>query len=453
MSKRKSPKDFQKENQHLKKEKRDLERKLDEHKKKYKKLQDEFKEYKARHPVTVGVKHGKAYEIKPSTKSPSGKKRGAQKGHKPHTRRIPNVLDDILDHIVSSCPECGGTNLGEEPTEIRIRYIEDIVIPKKTTTMHIIERTYCRDCKKLVEMPVNTALPKARIGINTMLMVMYLKIGLRLPVESVVKLLKHGYGMVICEGEVCLILEQLSRAFGSYYDQLLEEVRNAPARNIDETTWRIDGEKAWLWAFITKGAALYEVAQSRAHTVPLKVLGKDHEGVDIHDRFSAYETLERKCGNPQQYCWSHILGDSKELAQFYGEDGAHIHSSLKDTYSKADAFDHMGNDEDIDRLYSDMKENLLISYKSVKCHRFVLNLLKRKDKLFEFVKNTDVEGTNNRAERGLRHSVVARKISGGSKSPKGADVYARLTSVFQSLELKGVNLLEQGNEIIRTSHG
>jgi hypothetical protein len=259
--------------------------------------------------------------------------------------------------------------------------------------------------------------------------------------------------MDICEGEICLILEQLTRAFGPYYDQLKEEVRNAPSRNMDETSWRIDGENAWLWAFITEGVALYEIAQSRAHTVPLDVLGKDHNGVDIHDRFSAYETLASKCRNPQQYCWSHILGDSKELAEFHGEEGAHIHTVLKDIYRKADELDHKGTERDIKQLYSEMKERLLIPYKSTKCHRFVVNLLKRKDNLFEFVRNPEVEGTNNRAERGLRHSVVARKISGGSKSTKGAEIYAKLTSVLQTLELKGIDLVQQGHDIILTSYG
>lgn len=453
MSENKDPKDILKENQRLKEKIQELEQKLEEERKEKKKIQKEFKEYKTRHPENVGVKHGKAYEFKAPRKSHSGKKRGAQKGHKPHNRRIPEIIDDIQEHPIIHCPECSGSNLNEEPTEIRYRYIEDIVIQKKRVTKHIIARVYCRDCKKLVEMPVTEAIPKARIGIRTMLLVMYLKIRLRLPVESVVKLLKDTYGMDICKGEVCLILEQLARVFGPYYDQLREEVRNAPSRNMDETSWRIDGDNAWLWAFITKGAALYEIAQSRAHTVPLEVLGKDHNGVDIHDRFSAYETLARKCRNPQQYCWSHILGDSKEHAQFHGEEGAHIHSVLKETYRKADDFDHKGTDGDIERLYLDMKEKLLIPYKSIKCHRFVTNLLKGKDNLFEFVKNPEVEGTNNRAERGLRHSVVARKISGGSKSTKGAEIYARLTSVFQTLELKGIDVIQQGQNIILTSHG
>ncbi len=67
---------------------------------------------------------------------------------------------------------------------------------------------------------------------------------------------------------------------------------------------------------------------------------------------------------------------------------------------------------------------------------FVKNLLKRKDSLFQFVKNPDVEGTNNRCERALRHRVIARKISGGSRSEKGAKIYERLTSVYHTMKIE-----------------
>ena len=223
---------------------------------------------------------------------------------------------------------------------------------------------------------------------------------------------------------------------------------------MDETSWRINGDNVWLWAFITKGEALYKIASSRSHKVPLKVLGKRPKGVDVHDRFSAYKTLARKTGKrPQQYCWSHLIADSKELAQFYGDEGKHIHQVMKKIYAKAKNFDHKGTDEDIEKLYRDMADKLNRPYKSMHCHKFVVNLLKGKDNLFQFVKNPEVEGTNNRAERALRHSVIARKISGGSRSPKGAKIYETLTSIYHTLCLRNQNLLTHGPIIILTSHG
>ena len=100
-----------------------------------------------------------------------------------------------------------------------------------------------------------------------------------------------------------------------------------------------------------------------------------------------------------------------------------------------------------------MADELNILYKSQRCHKFVVNLLKEKDNLFEFVKNPYVEGTNNMAERAMRPPVVARKISGGNRSQKGAENYEILLSVTQTLHKNEKNLVEHGHEILLTSYG
>ena len=430
-----------------------LEHRIEKLKKEKKAIKKEFKEYKARHPATVGVKNGKPYAFKSNTKSANPKRPGARKGHKRQVRKMPEHIDEIVPIPIETCPHCGGVDLSEDVQEIRIRVVEDIPVIKPVVTRYEIERRYCRNCKKLVEMPVTQALPKARIGIRAMLLVTYLKIRLRMPVNNIQKSLMCVFGLAISEGEVCLIQEQMAEAFGPYYKQLLKDIRNAPARYIDETSWRINGENAWLWAFITRYEALYIIAKTRCHEVPLGVLGKKHNGVDVHDRFSAYKALARKTKNIQQYCWAHILEDGKELARFYGADGEFIHQELRKIHTKAKEFDHKGTDEDIENLFQEMADSLDRPYSSMHCYRFVVNLLKGKDNLFEFVRNPDVDSTNNRAERGIRHSVVARKISGGSKSEKGAKIYGILTSVLHTVHQKGENILDYGPKILETSHG
>lgn len=456
---------LEKKNRELENTKRELEKikkefdktrqEFDKTKQEFDKTKREFEDYKARHPETVGVKNGKPYVIRPSAKSSSPKKPGARKGHKPIIRKLPEYVDTVVSVPIDTCPCCGGSNLSDGVQENRERIVEDIPVCKPIVTKFVIERRYCRDCKKLVETPVTQALPKARIGIRTMLMIVYLKIGLRMPIASIPQLLKNAFGLTISEGGVCLILEQIAEVFGPYYDQLIQEIRNASARHMDETGWRINGENVWLWVFITKGEALYKIASSRGHEVPLKILGEKPKGVDVHDRHSAYKTLARKTGKrPQQYCWAHIICNAEELAKFYGPDGEYIHKTLQHTYQQALKFDHKGTDEDIDKLYNEMKAELTRkSYKSHKCCRFVENLLKEKDNLFQFVKNPEVEATNNRAERALRHSVIARKISGGNKTPKGAQIYETLTSIYHTLQLRNQDLLTDGPHIIQTSHG
>lgn len=445
-------KSLKKENERLRKENEEVRKLLEKIRKEKEALEKEFEEYKMRHPETVGVKHGKPYIIKASTNSPAPKKPGARAGHEPHFRPKPKEIDEERHVPVQVCPICGKSDLSEVQ-EKRERTIEDIVIPKPRVTKYTIERRYCKHCRQLVETPISDALPGARLGIRVMLVVVYLKIKLRLTEQAIPEMLEKLFGLKISEGEVVNILSQIAEAFGPYYNQLLDEIRKASARNMDETTWRVNGQNTWIWVFVTKGVALYKIASSRSHKVPLEVLGEKHNGVDSHDRFSAYKTLAKKTKNPQQYSWSHILADAKELSQFYGEDGEHILQVLKSIYERANAFEHRGTDEDIERLCCEMIRELNRPYKSIHCYKFVKNLLKDIDCLFEFVKNPDVDGTNNAAERALRPSVVARKVSGGSRSSRGASIYERLMSVVQTFKLKGWNFLARGGEILLTSHG
>jgi len=430
-----------------------LEQRIRELEEKLQRITSEFEEYKKRHPPNVGVKNGKPYDFKSSNQSMTPKKPGAKLGHTPYFRPMPDHIDKVQYISVVRCPECGGTELSEKIQEIRLRTYEDIPVQKSEVVQLQIERRYCRTCKKLVETPVTSVLPKARFGLRLMLIVVWFKIRYRMTEEAIPEVLETLFGIHLSEGEVIHILKQVATAFGPYYQNLIQEIRNAEARNIDETFWRINGENANLWVFVNKAITLYKIAFSRGHEVPLEVLGKKHNGVDIHDRFSAYKKLAQKTKNPQQDCWTHILNNAEELHSYYPEEGTPIHQSLQEIYHAAKAYNHRGTGTDIHDLYNKMKEKLNQPYKSTHCHRFVMNLFEDKDDLFEFVKNPYVDGTNNLAERAIRPPVVARKISGGNRSEQGARNYEILLSVTQTLHQNGQNLIEHGPAILLTSHG
>ena len=70
------------------------------------------------------------------------------------------------------------------------------------------------------------------------------------------------------------------------------------------------------------------------------------------------------------------------------------------------------------------------------------NLLKRKKEwLLGFVMDPDVEPTNNRAERALRSSLIYRKVSGGSGSVRGAEIYTRIYYIYYPTKLGGKNFI------------
>ncbi len=430
-------------------------RKIEELEKEKKKLQEELEEYKKRHPATVGVKNGKSYVITEENSTGIGKrppepksklKPGAQRGHSGHTRSIPHITGRIrVKATYFMCPDCSSPMVRKG---MRTRVIEDIppIIP--AAIQYRIERMYCKSCRKIFEPGIEAAFPGARFSIRVMLIAAYFRITLRTSLENVSITMKEVFGIHVSEGEIQDMLYRLSDSLGSEYESLLDQIRKAPSRNMDTTSWRENGTSMDLWTFVTRGEAIFHIAKSNNHEVALDLLGK-HNGTDIHDRHSAFETLASKTHNKQQYCWSHIICDAKELESFYGEEGRIIKESLQRIHDEAKAFHGHGTGEDVGRIHEKLVFLLERDYTHSRSRKFVDNLLKRnKEWLFRFVIDPNVESTNNRAERALRPSVIYRKVSGGSRSDRGSEAYARLHSVFYTQKLRKKSVIRDIPDII-----
>jgi Transposase IS66 family. len=217
------------------------------------KLREQLDEYKKRHPSNIGQKNGKSYEIKPEImpQPPEKKKPGQKKRHKGFFRKSPDHIDRILKVPIHRCPSCSSKL--SRVQEIRERIIEGIPVPEIMVTKYRIERRYCRHCKIMVESPVEDALPHARLSIRTMLVVMYLKIGMRMSEENVSTTMNDLFGMTISQGEIPKILKSLSDAFTDRYEELKKIIQESTYRHMDSTSWRNDGKNENLWTFVTRG--------------------------------------------------------------------------------------------------------------------------------------------------------------------------------------------------------
>jgi hypothetical protein len=169
-----------------------------------------------------------------------------------------------------------------------------------------------------------------------MLLVMYLKLGLRLPCNKIRDFFMTLYNIKISNGEIPNILRQLANEFGDYYAWLEKIVKFARVKHTDSTSWRINGKNYFAWVFIAFGVVLYKIRKRNNSKVPLSVFGTRQKGMHlVIDRHSALRALAEKAGFIVQFCWSHITDDSKKLAEAFGAEGKYIHNKLKEIYAKA----------------------------------------------------------------------------------------------------------------------
>ena len=258
----------------LKKRIKDLEAEIKRLRKVEEEFEDtkkEFEEFKTKHAQTVSELR-KALNIK-ADKKEIAKPVGAQIGHQAYSRHVPERIDVIKPLNPKRCPNCGKL-LPKKTAEVRKRVVTDIkLVSKVNNIQYNIHRKYCKNCKKIVEPGVPNVLPHARFGLNLMLFIMYLRLGLRLPGNKVRELLQTMYTLSISEGEIVHVLKQLVIAFGPYYVHLEKMIKIARVKHTDSTSWRVNGKNYFAWVFITAGVVLYKIRKRNNSKVPLSVFG------------------------------------------------------------------------------------------------------------------------------------------------------------------------------------
>ena len=78
-----------------------------------------------------------------------------------------------------------------------------------------------------------------------------------------------------------------------------------------------------------------------------------------------------------------------------------------------------------------------LSHRHDKTRALAVELLNDWEAIFQVLQHPDLPLTNNAAERALRHWVILRKLSSGTRTPVGSRVVALLASVIDTCRQRG----------------
>jgi transposase len=93
-------------------------------------------------------------------------------------------------------------------------------------------------------------------------------------------------------------------------------VPQASVVNMDETGWRQEQRRAWLWTIVTAELTIFRIDRRRSGAVVDTLLGANFAGVVGSDRWSAYSRFpaERRA-----LCYAHLKRDFQTLVDRGGE--------------------------------------------------------------------------------------------------------------------------------------
>ena len=400
----------------------------------------------------------------PRKRAPSsGRKRGAQHGHKGHGRRLAPIeaVDEIIDHWPEHC-RCGHRFTAEErcpagaPARHQVAELPAIAV---VLTEHRLQRLRCPDCGALVRAELPGAVPASAFGPRLQAAVATLAVRNRISRRDTVELAGELFGARLSAGSVDAILRRTAAALAVPYGELLRQSRASPVLNVDETGWRTRGARRTLWGALTGRTALFRIAPDRHQREAQALLGEEFSGIACSDRWWAYNYLDVE---RRQLCWAHLVRDFRAHSEGLGAQRQFGEAGLAIAAALFAAWDDYRSDGDRERLAERLavpRDELrrLLEQAARKTPRnrrhrtFAKNLLKCWPALWTFASEPGVEPTNNRAERGLRGAVIYRKLSLGSQSEEGERTIARLLSASITCRLQKRSLFAYLSEALAAS--
>jgi hypothetical protein len=389
-------------------------------------------------------------------KAAQPKRSGRPAGHPGAHRLRPPQIDHEVNVPLEHCPHCACPLDDQRPlTQI----IEELPPLRPEVTRLTTWQATCPCCGEEVRsthpLQVSAAAQGAagiHLGPRATALATVLKMHFGLPLRKVCGILKEGFGLSLTAGGLAQLLHRVAGKAQPQHEELLEQVRASHAVYADETSWYVGG-KSWLWVFTTLDHVLYHVNESRGRRVAENVLGADYSGVLVSDCAPIYD--DWKC--PQHKCIAHHLRVLREMkARHDTLDPSYLDrwkTLWKDVIAlskrraevppgefqrQRDALD--GRISELIREYLTQPGDLKFRTRMFNARPHLLGCL-----------DHDVETTNNRAERAIRPAVIARKLSCGNKTPRGALTWEILASRCATLHQQGLDLLHHFTHLILAS--
>ncbi len=345
-------------------------------------------------------------------------------------------------HAPEYCPECHTALAGGWVQ--RTREVIDIPAAPAEVTGHVFIARTCPLCRKrrLPQDPLQgLAAGRQRLGTNLVSLMVTLREEGRLPLRTIQWYLRVFHQLQLSVGAIVRAVQQVARQGGPEVGQVLERIRSSPVVHADETGWRENGRNGYVWTFSTPKERFF-LRRGRGGEVVDQVLGESFEGILVSDFYAAYHHYP----GLKQRCWVHLLRDIHALKVWYPEDGglARWASGVQRLYAKGREWAAAGGRPPSQGQLA-LEERLLalclpfledpLAVQTKLCRRIERHI----KELFVFVSHPETPSDNNAAERSLRHLVISRKISGGTRSQQGSDSKMVLASLFGTWRAKGLN--------------
>lgn len=278
------------------------------------------------------------------------------------------------------------------------------------------------------------------VGPGLAALIVALALRFRLSRARIREFLDEWLGLKLSIGTIHRTLHEAGAAVAPAEDELVQAVLDSHLLHADETSWPEHGQTLWLWVFRSLTVTLYYVAGRGKELVENVLDG--FGGWLMSDGWIAYRDSPRRLR-----CWAHLLRKARGLAESCDREARVFGSRVLTTLEVLMATVYAAREGPLPVDLPTQHAPLLAALRTAcegrqssphpKTHALAVELLNDWDAIFQVLRHPELPLTNNEAERTLRHWVIARKISLGTRTPVGSRVFALLASVIDTCRQRG----------------
>jgi hypothetical protein len=294
------------------------------------------------------------------------------------------------------------------------------------------------------------------VGPMLVALICALSLRMRISRRGIREFLGDWLGVALSIGCINQCIHEAGRAVEPVVQRdIIPEIRQAPLVHGDETGWKEGVELLWLWVFTCATATVFCIGRRSRETV-LQILGKGFAGWLMSDGLWVYRDYDQRL-----HCLAHLMRKARGLeqslnrqAQQFGAYTLLLLANLLDQVYQA----REGPDPPENLLY---QQNLdaLNAFRAFCENHWDAEHEKTQALAREFLNDWDaiwavldypwLPLTNNAAEQALRHWVIARRISFGTRTAEGSLAFTLLASVIETCRQRHVSPWPYIAEVVR----
>lgn len=391
----------------------------------------------------------------PKPPAPEGgakRKRGGQPGHPKHERPAfsPELVDEVNDHTLAVCPNCGCAELLPSPSDPRVVQQVEAVAKPLVVAEHRAHVSICPKCRKRFDAPLPAEIEKGGLlGPRLTAQVAWLKGAGHMSYGTVQRHLRDVLGLEVSKGFLAKVIHKTTCALRDPYEELLRLLAEEAVLNVDETGHTENKARLWTWCFRAQDYAVFRIDPSRGSAVLREVLGDAFGGALGCDYFSAYRKFMRECDIRVQFCLAHLIRDLKFLVTLGGATatyGEQMLDAMRELFHIIHRQDKMGRNAFRKALFDQRRAIVALAIRGAPDTPHGRSMADRFEKhgdaYFRFITTPGLGPTNNLAEQAIRFVVIDRRITQGTRGERGRQWCERIWTVMATCAMQGRSAYE-----------